>query len=151
MLRSTKAPLRLEPYLGGLFYGIDSAVLPSRFVGGGGGIGLAYEPDPLFAVEFAGSVFSGADLGLVSKSAYGAPISVWNWSGGISVGVTPASRFAIRYLGELLNRDYTARLSNGVLLGFDLSFGSVLPKPKPTATPSAIALAPATLFGETAQ
>lgn len=146
VLRSTKLPLRLEPYLGGIFYGIDSAVLPSRFIGCGGGIGLAYEPDPLFGVELAGATYAGADLGNNSKSAYGVPNSVWNWSGGISVGVTPSSRFSIRYIGELLNREHTARLSNGVLLGFDLSFGSALPKPNRTATPSARALAPTTLF-----
>ncbi|MBM4358412.1 MAG: hypothetical protein FJ096_09920 [Deltaproteobacteria bacterium] len=78
VLRTLDVPLRLEPYAGGVYYGIDSAVRPAQFAGGGGGLTLASEPDARFAVELTGAAFGGADLGKTGKTLYGAPVSIWN-------------------------------------------------------------------------
>jgi hypothetical protein len=123
VLRTLDVPLRLEPYVGGLFQGIDSSVLSAKFAGAGGGLTLALEPDARFAVELSGAALGGADLGNGGRALYGAPISVWNCSGGVSVGITDSARLNFRYLGEWLSREHTTRVTNGAMLAFDIAFG----------------------------
>jgi len=110
-----------------VYYGIDSAVLPEQFAGGGGRRTLAYEPDARFAVELTGAAFGGADLGKTGKTLHGAPVSTWNWSGGVSIGITDATRLNLRYLRELLSREHTTRTTNGAMLAFDIAFGRTTP------------------------
>jgi len=45
----------------------------------------------------------------------------------VSIGITDSTRLNLRYLGGLLSREHTTRMTNGAMLAFDIAFGRTTP------------------------
>jgi hypothetical protein len=138
VLRTLDLPIRLEPYAGIAYQGINSAVFSSHLFGGAGALRFSYDPDPRLALDMSGGIAGGFDMSADKNTVLGRVLAIWNWSAGVAMGPSEHTRVKLMYLGELMTRAHSNRLSNGALIAFELSFGKGPEAPKP-ATASATA------------